>query len=215
MRKILLVLAACVAVSCNNKEQNNNSSNTLPQSEVTQEQSETPELIQVGDSNNDVQKKLKKMSVFTGAQVNVDTLLDNFYGENVLEYHLIPKGEKAADLNVVVAKNEFKFMQMLMQHVENTDPANKARYYKGIKQNLVSGLNSGSISVINNKFMKFKNEGQTWYSVWYLSEDKATGVQDYYAIMVPEKEYDYLVYRERLLHKDTQHSIELLIDFKS
>ncbi|AZQ64914.1 hypothetical protein EI427_22060 [Flammeovirga pectinis] len=213
MRKLILVLATCVVVSCNQEQKS--ISNKPVQKEVAQHQSETPELIQVGDTNKEVQRKMDKMSLFTGAQVNIDTLSDNFYIENIYQYSLLPQGAKFADLSVVVANNEFKFMQMLMQHVENTDAANKAKFYKGIKQNLVSGLNSGSISVVDNKFMKFTNEGETWYSVWYLSEDKTTGIQDYYSIMVPEKEYDYLVYRENLLHKDKEHTIELLVEFKS
>ena len=146
------------------------------------------------DSKLETRRKIKKVAKLDGQKFGELTLFDEYFNDVITKYYLKDKGDEQRNLTIVIYKDRIRYMKILLQHVGNTSPENIARHFDRINNGLKEALRQNIYQAVEKNYVKYTENGETWFCVWMLTESNRTGTQDYWYIMVPEADFEYLKY---------------------
>jgi hypothetical protein len=154
---------------------------------------DTTDLITPKDTKSQIRAKLKLGAEYDEKEFGEITLYDDYFNNQITKYYMKDdNGDRF--LTAVVYQDRLRYMKLLIQHVDDTSAKNKHKYYQRIRAGLDKAIKSGECEIVDKTYLKFNEKGDIWYNAFIVSESKKTGKQNYWNLMAPEADFDYLKY---------------------
>ena len=186
--KFLILTLSYFLFSCTNSSLNNKSQ----ENEQTKVEIDDSKPISIKDSKQIIKAKLKKIASIDNQEFGELRLFDEYYNSEITKYFLKDYSDNQRNVTVVVFNNKIRYMKMLLQHVGNTSAINLKEKRDKMTFVLNGMLEQGTYKRIDGKYMTITDNNETWNVVWIVSISKKTNTQDYWMIMTPVNELDYL-----------------------
>ena len=184
---ITLMLGSLLLISCS-PDRNRKSTNDAENQVI-----DTNDVITSKDTKDQIRAKLKLGAELDKNEFGEITLYDEYFKSEITKFYMKDDdGERI--LTAVVYQDRLRYMKMLIQHVGDTANENKQKHLKRIKGGLEKAIESGGYQIADDTYLKVNENGDIWYNAFIVSESKKSGKQNYWSLMAPEADFEYLKY---------------------
>lgn len=176
--------------SCDYEQNRLSSSNDLapPSETVVQDEAE----LTANSTLEEVRRKFRWGAKMDKMDFEEQVVFDDYYGSQIRMCHVKDKetGEKV--MSAIVYDNRLRLVRLHMLHVGDITQNNRENKLQKAKGELKSQINDGWLTVSNNDYYRFDNNGDIWYQTIVMLQDTETGMQDYFILMSPARDYKHL-----------------------
>lgn len=217
----ILVLDAFLLTSCSqerNMNLNNKTRNiVIDTSEVSI--SNKPEKLDIDtltvisskDTKIQIRKKLKKSAELDQMEFGENIFYDDYFNDEITKFS-IKNNEGRRILTAVVYQDRIRYMKIFIQHVSDTTIENKEEKLKRTKEDLEKAIEVGIYQITNDTYLKLNENGDIWYNAFIISESKKTRKQNYWNMMAPEADFEYLKHMVNSFKSEEGFETKFIID---
>ncbi len=156
--------------------------------------------VSINDGKDLIKAKLQKTASLDKQEFGEISLFDEYYNSEITQFYMKDADDEQRNLTVGIHDNQIRYMKMLMQHVGNTSTKNINSHQKKYTTILQKMIDEEAYKRTGDgKYMTVKENSETWNVVWLITQNEKSKVQDYWTIMTPENELDYLKYMVQML----------------
>lgn len=207
MNKLIMtfIFGSFLLVSCSH-DRNGKSINNLENPVV-----DTSDVITSKDTKYQIEAKLKLGAKLDKNEFGEITLYDDYFKSGITNY-FIKDDDDDRVLTAVVYQDRLRYMKMLIQHVGDTATENKQKHLKRIKGGLEKAIESGTYQIADDTYLKVSENGDIWYNAFIVSESKKSGNQNYWNLMAPEADFEYLKHMVKAFQTTDGFETKFVID---
>ena len=180
---ILLILFSC---------QQNNSRIDSTKTEKEADKTINNEVISNKDTKIQIREKLKKGAELDNQEFGELILYDDYFKDNITKYFVKRKNAEGREITAVVYNDRLRYMKTLILHSDDMSTENIEEYIAKINKNVDLAITNGYYTIVDNHYLKFRENDEIWYNVFILTISKKTGKQNFWNLISPENDYDYL-----------------------